>query len=135
MKILKRIDQLNAVKALGSSIAIDDFGTGYSALSSLWRFPFDKIKIDKSFLAEPNERADQAYKTIQSVLVLAHSLHMSVTVEGVETKEQALKMAELQCDQLQGFYFSKPILETELAQFMLQALHVDAEGSSTVGPA
>jgi diguanylate cyclase (GGDEF)-like protein len=116
------LDELNELKALGVSIAMDDFGTGYSGLSSLWKFPFDKVKIDKSFLSDRTIRGRHALDTIGSIIDFAHALSMSVTVEGVETQSQAIKMAELDCDQLQGFYFSKPIHEADLPSFILSSL-------------
>ncbi|PYE22319.1 diguanylate cyclase (GGDEF)-like protein [Rhizobium sp. PP-CC-3A-592] len=116
------LDELNELKALGVSIAMDDFGTGYSGLSSLWKFPFDKVKIDKSFLSDRTVRGRHALDTIGSIIDFAHALSMSVTVEGVETQSQAIRMAELHCDQLQGFFFSKPILEDDLPSFILKSI-------------
>ncbi|MDO9416330.1 putative bifunctional diguanylate cyclase/phosphodiesterase [Pararhizobium sp.] len=129
------LKELNDIKALGVSIAMDDFGTGYSSLSSLWRFPFDKIKIDKSFLSNRSERGHLALNTVRSIVALAHSLSMSVTVEGVETQAQAALMAELKCDQLQGFYFSKPIPEVQLAAFILNNFLVSARVAADISPA
>lgn len=115
------LQELNELKALGVSIAMDDFGTGYSGLSSLWKFPFDKIKIDKSFLSDRSVRGHDSLDTVGAIVDLAHALSISVTIEGVETKAQAIKMAELGCDQLQGFYFSKPIPEADLPAFVLNS--------------
>jgi EAL domain-containing protein (putative c-di-GMP-specific phosphodiesterase class I) len=98
---------------------VDDFGTGYSCLSSLWRFPFDKIKIDKSFLVGRHYRQDHAEKIVGSIVALARSLSMSVTVEGVETIDQAKCLKELKCDQLQGFFFSRPVPPEEVPIMLL----------------
>src|SRR5581483_2190047 len=81
--------ELSRLKALGVSVVMDDFGTGYSSLSYLWRFPFDKIKIDRSFI-EGLDRADGNVQTIiKTIIGLGHSLHMRVTVEGIEDGSQA----------------------------------------------
>jgi len=127
------LGELNELKALGISVAMDDFGTGYSGLSSLWKFPFDKIKIDKSFLSDRTIRGRDALDMVGSIINFAHALSMSVTVEGVETQAQANKMAELHCDQLQGFYFSKPIPEADLPAFILQSFAAEISKAGTSG--
>ena len=127
------LEELDELKALGISIAMDDFGTGYSGLSSLWKFPFDKIKIDKSFLSDRTIRGHDALDMVGSIINFAHALSMSVTVEGVETQAQANKMAQLHCDQLQGFYFSKPILEADLPAFILQSFSAEIAKAGTSG--
>jgi len=126
------LEELNELKALGVSVAMDDFGTGYSGLSSLWKFPFDKIKIDKSFLSDRTVRGRHALETVAAIIDFAHALSMSVTVEGVETQAQALKMAELHCDQLQGFYFGKPIPEVDLPAFILQSFAAEIGKAGTL---
>ena len=103
------LGQLNALKALGVSIDMDDFGTGYSSLGYLWRFPFDKLKIDQSFMVafeagEPNVR-----EILATIVSLAHLMRMKVTAEGVETAAQAELLSALGCDQLQGYRFGKPM--------------------------
>lgn len=110
-------ETLHALKALGVSIAMDDFGTGYSSLAYLWKFPFDKIKIDRSFVSAIE--SDQAARDIlRTIATLGETLKMRITAEGVETKEQADFLQDI-AHQLQGFYFAKPIAEENLAAFML----------------
>nr|WP_294529579.1 EAL domain-containing protein [uncultured Rhodopila sp.] len=99
---------LHEIKALGVRISMDDFGTGYSSLSYLRSFPFDKVKIDRSFIKDlPNDR--NAMAIVRAIVGLSMTFGMSVTAEGVETDEQAVQLALEECDQLQGFLFSKPI--------------------------
>nr|WP_294514427.1 EAL domain-containing protein [uncultured Rhodopila sp.] len=99
---------LHEIKALGVHISMDDFGTGYSSLSYLRSFPFDKVKIDRSFIKDlPNDR--NAMAIVRAIVGLSTTFGMSVTAEGVETDEQAVQLALEECDQLQGFLFSKPI--------------------------
>jgi diguanylate cyclase (GGDEF)-like protein/PAS domain S-box-containing protein len=108
---------LHSLKELGVSIAMDDFGTGYSSLAYLWKFPFDKIKIDRSFVAAIEN--DQAARDIlRTIATLGETLKMRITAEGVETEEQASFLHTI-AHQLQGFYFAKPIAEENLAAFLL----------------
>lgn len=116
------IRDLNRIKALGVSIAMDDFGTGYSSLSYLWKFPFDKIKIDRSFVADIGPNKSDARTILHTIISLGHSMSMTVTVEGVETEEQARAMAELDCDQVQGYHYSRPIPEPGLPSFLLHSM-------------
>ena len=98
---------LHRLKSLGVEISMDDFGTGYSSLSNLRSFPFDKIKIDRSFVAEVNNPGSAAI--INAVLCLGHDLGMQTTVEGVETLEQLQSLCALGCSEVQGFLYSRPI--------------------------
>jgi len=99
-------------------LSLDDFGTGYSSLSSLRDFPFNSLKIDRSFLLDADaRRADEIVRTIAS---LARSLGMEVTVEGLETREQVDRMRELGIDRAQGFYFSRPVPPEEAASFIVR---------------
>ena len=111
------LDILNALKRVGVRIAMDDFGTGYSSLGYLNSFPFDKIKIDKSFIGDMATK-DKSGAIVKSVLSLGQSLNMTTTAEGVETSEQAAFLSEEGCNQLQGYYFSRPITATELSTFL-----------------
>ena len=101
------IDSLHQLRNLGVHIALDDFGTGYSSLSYLRSFPFDKIKIDKSFVQEM-DNSHECRAIVQAVAGLANNLGMISTAEGVETVEQAKELAQDGCTELQGFYFSRP---------------------------
>jgi diguanylate cyclase (GGDEF)-like protein len=104
---------LTALKSLGVSLAVDDFGTGYSSLSYLRRFPLDLLKVDKSFVDELEDERGRAI--VAAVIELAHALGLRVVAEGVETEAQLAALAELGCDQAQGFLFAKPVPATQLA--------------------
>lgn len=113
----RNLAQLQELKAMDVSIAMDDFGTGYSSLGYLWQFPFDKIKIDRSFLSGDDQSNAKAMQVISTIIALGHSLEMRVTAEGVETEGQVDMLKKLKCDQLQGFYLGRPTPESELHQF------------------
>lgn len=113
------LNQLKELQEIGVSIVMDDFGTGYSSLSYLWQFPFDKIKIDRSFMTALDREDDNAGDVLKTIVSLGHSLKMSVTAEGVETADQAEFLKELSCDQMQGYYFGRPMAEPDLARTIL----------------
>jgi diguanylate cyclase (GGDEF)-like protein len=98
---------LHQLRAIGVRIALDDFGTGYSSLSYLQRFPFDKIKIDRSFVNDIAEPGGSSY-IVQAVVNIAAARHMTTTAEGVETKQQQELLRALGCAEMQGFLFSPP---------------------------
>ena len=103
---------LHRLRDLGLRIALDDFGTGYSSLSYLRSFPFDKIKIDMSFVQEMVERPDCA-AIVDCILGLAGSLGMRTTAEGVETEEQFLQLRRTSCTEVQGYYIGRPMPAAE----------------------
>ena len=107
---------LNDLKQLGVMIAIDDFGTGYSALSYLRAFPIDRLKIDRSFVQDIQEKPD-ARSIIRAVLGLAHDLGIKTTAEGIETEVQLSWLSEAGCGDAQGFLFSKPKPVSDLAEY------------------
>jgi diguanylate cyclase (GGDEF)-like protein len=98
---------LRALHELGTSIAMDDFGTGYSSLAYLWKFPFDKVKIDRSFTSHLGTD-DKVSLIVRSIVSLAHSLHIRVNAEGVETDEQLAALRAHGCDELQGYLLGRP---------------------------
>lgn len=103
----KAIEVLNEIKSMGIGISLDDFGTGFSSLSYLTRLPLDYIKIDKSFIddfAKPNTTNLTA-----NIIAIAKTLNLKTVAEGVETLEQVNKLLEEKCDQLQGYYFNRPL--------------------------
>ncbi len=99
---------LNRLKALGVDISIDDFGTGYSSLAQLRKLPVSEMKIDRSFVMDMLENKDDEI-IVKSIIDLAHNLGLSVVAEGVETLGCARKLEQMDCDLLQGYYFSRPI--------------------------
>ena len=113
------LDELAALKALGVAIVMDDFGTGYSSLSYLWRFPFDKIKIDGSFMHALDSNDANAEKIIRTIVALGRSLRMRVTVEGVENSRQVGFVHMIDCDEVQGFFFGRPLPASELGRIIL----------------
>ncbi|WP_296575855.1 EAL domain-containing protein [Phreatobacter sp.] len=113
------IGELNGLKALGTTLVLDDFGTGYSSLSYLWKLPFDRLKIDQSFVAALREESRPALQVVRTIMALSHALSMQVTAEGVETEEQARLLTELGCGQLQGYLFGRPSPEADLPGLVL----------------
>jgi EAL domain-containing protein (putative c-di-GMP-specific phosphodiesterase class I) len=108
---------LNELKAIGIHLAIDDFGTGYSSLGYLKRFPLDSLKIDRAFIRDlPGDSDDVAIT--RAIIAMAHSLRLSVVAEGVETAEQQDFLLEHDCDEIQGYYFSKPQPAAEIASLL-----------------
>jgi diguanylate cyclase (GGDEF)-like protein/PAS domain S-box-containing protein len=103
----RTIATLQELKRLGVRISIDDFGTGYSSLAYLRRFPIDKLKIDIAFVRDVTVNPDDA-AIVQAIIGMAHSLKLDVIAEGVETEAQMTYLQRHQCDQIQGFYFSRP---------------------------
>jgi diguanylate cyclase (GGDEF)-like protein len=111
------IATLHELKALGVHISIDDFGTGYSSLSYLKSFPIDTLKIDRSFVRDITTDTNDSAIT-KAVITLAHSLKLKVIAEGVETEGQLAYLRENQCDQMQGFLFSRPIPTTDFEKLL-----------------
>jgi diguanylate cyclase (GGDEF)-like protein/PAS domain S-box-containing protein len=102
------IATLRAIRGMGVSIAIDDFGTGFSSLSYLSKLPLDTLKIDRTFVSDLTE-APEGLAQVSTIINLAHSLNLKVVAEGVETAEQARLLKMLGCNEMQGFYLSKPL--------------------------
>jgi diguanylate cyclase (GGDEF)-like protein len=105
--------------ALGLSLSIDDFGTGYSSLSYLRNFPVQRIKIDKAFVDDiGNGDGDNSGAIARAVTTLGHSFGMEITAEGVESEDQLRFLADLGCDEIQGYYFSRPLPAAEAEEFL-----------------
>ena len=102
------LDTLNAIKALGVGISIDDFGTGYSSLAYLKRYPIDKLKIDRSFVADTPSNTDDV-AIVTAIIQMGRSLQLQTVAEGVETQAQIELLAGLGCDLMQGFVVSAPL--------------------------
>ncbi len=130
------INQCRNLKALGIKISLDDFGTGYSSLSYISRLPFDKIKIDQSFIRDITENPVNA-AIASAAIVMARSLNLSVLAEGVETEAQASFLRSRRCDAMQGYLFSRPVPSEEFEQLLagkkcLQLAEKQLESSRTL---
>ena len=113
------ISIIQQLKALGVHVALDDFGTGYSSLSYLKKMPIDTLKIDRSFiepLGSKNSNNDKAI--IETIISLGHQMNMLVVAEGVETLQHVELLAEMNCDILQGYYYSKPLPHDKIIAFI-----------------
>ena len=106
--ISQSIASLRAIHAMGLTVAIDDFGTGFSSLSYLAKLPVDTLKIDRSFIIDMTQ-SSEGLALVSTIITLAHGLKLNVVAEGVETEEQSRLLRLLACDEMQGFFFSKPM--------------------------
>ncbi len=124
---------LNALKGLGLRIVLDDFGTGYSSLSYLQRFPFDKLKIDRSFVQSLGQD-HEATAIVRAILALAQSLDLDVTAEGVETGEQLRLLQALSCTQIQGYLLGRPQSAAALSTLLASGTRAPANDPIGGGP-
>src|SRR5690606_12702001 len=115
------LDTLHRLRALGVRISMDDFGTGYSSLSYLRSFPFDKIKIDRTFMQDLGVTAD-SLAIVKAVIGLGQSLGMETTAEGIESEEQLAAVRAQGCDEVQGFLFSRPLTLPALRELLANEL-------------
>jgi len=114
---------LHLLREMGVRFAMDDFGRGYSSLSYLRRFPFDKIKIDRSFISDLSGRADSR-KIVQAIVTLARGLGMTAPAEGVETEEQLEALRAIGCDEIQGYLFSEQRPASEITRLFRETLDI-----------
>ncbi len=105
---VRSLDVLTRIHELGVSISIDDFGTGYSSLAYLQKLPVDSLKIDRSFVIEM-EQSEDARAIVSAIIVLAHTVGLKVTAEGIEDETTMNGLALLGCDVAQGYYVSRPL--------------------------
>jgi diguanylate cyclase (GGDEF)-like protein/PAS domain S-box-containing protein len=112
-------ETVQGLKDLGARLSLDDFGTGYSSLSYLHRFPFDSLKIDRSFVQELGTGSAHG-QMVRTIMSLAHSLNLGVVAEGVETQDQLRHLRAMRCEQVQGYFLSKP-MPVEEAEGLLSA--------------
>ncbi|MBF0217966.1 MAG: EAL domain-containing protein [Gammaproteobacteria bacterium] len=124
--INKVIAILNDFRNMGVQISLDDFGTGYSSLAHLKRLPLDHIKIDRSFVRDIESDSDDA-AIVAAIISMSHRLGLKVIAEGVESKEQLNYLRELHCDQIQGYYISRPLPAHQFAEFVYNAEHPPSE--------
>jgi EAL domain-containing protein (putative c-di-GMP-specific phosphodiesterase class I) len=110
---------LIAIRRMGIKLLVDDFGTGYSSLAQLQRLDFDLLKVDQAFTARLDKTSEGSVFFL-AIITMAHALGMRVVAEGVETETQAEILKSLQCDELQGFYISRPLSPSELESFPLR---------------
>ncbi|HON58550.1 MAG TPA: EAL domain-containing protein [Smithella sp.] len=116
------IEVLKKIKEIGVRLAIDDFGTGYSSLAQLKYFPIDTLKVDRSFIRNiPQDNENKAIT--EAIITMGKTLHLTVVAEGVETQEQATFLQEQICDQMQGFYFSRPVAPDKFADLLRKQNH------------
>jgi diguanylate cyclase (GGDEF)-like protein len=108
---------LSRIRSNGVHVAIDDFGTGYSSFAYLKRFPLDKLKIDRSFIAEIDRNPNDA-AIVRTIITLGHSLNLRVIAEGVETTDQLAILKDLECDAYQGFFMTRPLPSDQLAALL-----------------
>jgi diguanylate cyclase (GGDEF)-like protein len=120
------LDTLRQIKGAGVTIALDDFGTGFSSLSYLRSFPFDRIKIDRSFVMDLGTRED-ATAIVRAILGLGRSLHIPVTAEGVETPEQLAHLQAEGCAQAQGYLFSRPIAAADITALIVRGAKLEVQ--------
>jgi hypothetical protein len=113
-------DMIASLKAIGLKLALDDFGTGYSSLSYLQRVPFDKIKIDRSFVTGASDPEGRNAALIRAMVGLASDLKMQTTAEGVETQEELALVRNLGCSLVQGYIFGKPMPPEEARELALK---------------
>jgi len=108
---------LGELKSIGARLAIDDFGTGYSSLAYLKRLPIDTLKIDQEFVGDITTDPDDAAIT-STIITLAHSLQLKVVAEGVETAEQLAFLRAQRCDEIQGYWLSRPLTADACLEFL-----------------
>ena len=110
---------MNELHSHGIRMSIDDFGTGYSSLSYLKKFSVYKLKIDQSFICDINENLDDR-NIVKTIISMAHNLNMITIAEGVETRDQLEFLQQNGCNEIQGYYFSRPIPASEFEVFVKQ---------------
>lgn len=113
------IDLMTKLKKMGLYLSIDDFGTGYSSLNYLKRFPIDILKVDQSFVQDMTENPGDR-DIVRAIIALGHSLQLTVLAEGVENEHQLILLLQEDCDEVQGYYFSRPLTTEEFALRVLQ---------------
>ncbi len=118
---------MDELRGLGLHLSLDDFGTGYSSLAYLRQFPFDSVKIDRAFVTDIT-RSEQDAAIALAIIAMAHSMRMRVIAEGVETVEQARFLSARGCDEMQGYYFSRPLPAPDYARLLAEGRRLQGMG-------
>lgn len=111
--------ELTEIQAQGIKLLVDDFGTGYSSLSQLQRLDFDALKVDRAFTAELG-KSEQGEVFFRAIVSMAHALGMKVTAEGVENVQQLALLRTLECDEVQGYFISRPVSAADMSGLLQQ---------------
>ena len=114
------VNKLHQLKALGISVAIDDFGTGYSSLSYLKQLPVDRLKIDRSFVKDTPDDADDC-AIVRTIIAMSHNLGLSVIAEGVESERQIDFLRAQHCDEIQGYLLSVPVPAAQMTEMLIES--------------
>lgn len=110
---------LSQLHQIGARISMDDFGTGYSSLAYLTKLPIDEVKLDRSLITELSSDL-QSQGMVRNIIRMAHDLDLVVTAEGIETQEQQQLLKLMDCDLIQGYYYSKPLTERDFVAMLIQ---------------
>ncbi|NNM82517.1 MAG: EAL domain-containing protein [Burkholderiales bacterium] len=121
------IGKLSLARKMGLEVAVDAFGTGYSSLSYIARLPVNALKIDRSFIVNMTRNSDDL-SIVSTIIALAHSLGMKVIAEGVETREQAVLLKLLRCDEIQGYLFSPAVPPETITRYLCDGKRLDLDG-------
>ena len=127
------IETLKALRELGVHLSIDDFGTGYSSMAYLKRFTIDKLKIDQSFVRDIATDSDDAAIVIATI-AMAHALNLTVIAEGVETEQQLAFLKDNGCEQMQGYYFSRPLPAEEVTRLLRSGQCLGVKQAEEIAP-
>jgi EAL domain-containing protein (putative c-di-GMP-specific phosphodiesterase class I) len=126
--IEQNIEKLRIIRDMNVEVAIDDFGTGYSSLSYIAKLPVSVLKVDRAFIINMTTNPDDL-NIVSAIISLAHSLHLRVIAEGVETEEQADLLRMLKCDEMQGYLFSPGVTPDRIEQFLRERKSLPAAGN------
>jgi len=118
------LNVLRSLKKIGVQLAIDDFGTGYSSLSRLKNYPIDRLKIDQGFVRNIEQDSDNA-AIVVAVIAMAEGMDMKVIAEGVETDGQLAFLTNKHCNEVQGYFLSKPLPSAQVVEFLMKRPHKD----------
>ncbi len=125
--VKETIETLHALRDMGVRLSVDDFGTGYSSMAYLKRFPINKLKIDRSFIRDLATDADDA-AIVSATIAMGHNLNLTVNAEGVESEEQLAFLKQHGCDEIQGYYFCRPVPPAELSELLCSDRCLDGTG-------